>query len=127
MEKFPRRVIVAFVIIAGYLFAGTLFFHAVEGWRYLDSFYFTGVTLTTVGYGDFTPTHDLSKLGAVFFAFSGVGIIFYSIGILAQRYFEREEQRLEAIWRHSRGRVIAKEGLRKFNERGQRLFQRIRR
>jgi hypothetical protein len=34
---------------------GTWFYHTVEGWSWVDSFYFTMVTLATVGYGDFSP------------------------------------------------------------------------
>jgi hypothetical protein len=31
---------------------GTLFYHNVEGWRWLDALYFCVVTLVTIGYGD---------------------------------------------------------------------------
>ena len=30
-------------------------FMAIEGWSYLESWYYTVVTLTTVGFGDFVP------------------------------------------------------------------------
>jgi len=109
MDKWDKKIIVAVSIIAFYLIAGTVFFHLVEGWRVVDSFYFTGVTLSTVGYGDFTPTHDISKVVAVFFAFSGIGVIFYSIGIIGQKYFEREEERLQKIWEGTRTNLQRRE------------------
>ena len=105
MDKWDRKIIVALTLIASYLFLGTVFFHIVEGWRFVDSFYFTGVTLTTVGYGDFVPTHDIAKIAVVFLAFSGVGIIFYSISIIGQKYFENEEERLQKIWENTRART----------------------
>ena len=37
------------------LLVGTWVFHKVEGWGYLDSFYFSAISLATVGYSDFTP------------------------------------------------------------------------
>lgn len=37
------------------LFVGTLVNHRVEGWGYLDSFYFSAITLATVGYGILRP------------------------------------------------------------------------
>ena len=42
-------------LTASLLVVGTWVFHKVEGWSYLDSFYFSAISLATVGYGDFTP------------------------------------------------------------------------
>ena len=50
------------VIAAGVLFVGTVFYHHAESWSYVDSFYFSVTTLTTVGYGDLVPTTDVGKL-----------------------------------------------------------------
>lgn len=55
---------------------GTLFYHHVEGWRYLDALYFSVMTLTTVGFGDFVPQTDAGKLFTAVYVFLGVGIIF---------------------------------------------------
>jgi voltage-gated potassium channel len=57
------------------LAVGTLVFRSIEKWSWIDSFYFSAVSLTTVGYGDITPTTDKGKLFAVFYLFLGIGII----------------------------------------------------
>jgi len=57
------------------LIAGTVVYHYVEGWRWLDSLYFSVVTLTTVGLGDFAPKTDLGKLFTIFYIIVGIGII----------------------------------------------------
>lgn len=36
-----------------------------EGWRRFDSFYWSFITATTVGYGDLRPTKTLSRLLAI--------------------------------------------------------------
>ncbi|MCE2489747.1 MAG: two pore domain potassium channel family protein [Anaerolineae bacterium] len=54
---------------------GAAFYRAVEGWRWLDAFYFTVITLTTVGYGDLVPQSDAAKLFTMFYVFVGLGII----------------------------------------------------
>jgi len=58
------KFIVPVFILLGIIAVGTLSYHSMEKWRYLDSAYFTVATITTIGYGDFTPQTDavLSKL-----------------------------------------------------------------
>ena len=69
----------AFRYIAGLavlvLATGTVVYHYVEDWSWVDSFYFSAVALTTVGFGDFVPTTDASKIFTVFYIFSGISII----------------------------------------------------
>jgi len=63
------------VIAAGMILLGTVFYSNVEGWRAIDSLYFSVTTLTTVGYGDLTPQTDAGKLFTVFYILIGVGIL----------------------------------------------------
>jgi voltage-gated potassium channel len=53
---------------------GSLFYHMVEGLSFVDAVYFTAITLTTVGYGDFTPQTDAGKIFTAIYAFVGIGI-----------------------------------------------------
>ncbi len=55
---------------------GSVFYHFVEGWSWLDSVYFSVMTLTTVGYGDLTPQSDWSKLFTILYVLTGIGLIF---------------------------------------------------
>jgi voltage-gated potassium channel Kch len=56
--------------------AGSVFYHLVEGLSYVDSLYFTAVTLTTVGYGDFAPQTDAGKIFTSIYAFLGIALFF---------------------------------------------------
>ena len=57
------------------LATGTVVYHFIEDWSWVDSFYFSSVALTTVGFGDLTPSTDASKLFTVFYIFSGISLI----------------------------------------------------
>jgi hypothetical protein len=51
---------------------GAAIYHWLEGWSWLDSIYFVVVTLTTIGYGDLSPTTPLTKLITIFYGMNGV-------------------------------------------------------
>lgn len=80
--------LLSFLTIASFL-GGGIFYHIVEGWSWLDSIYFSIMTLTTVGYGDFVPTTAGSKVFTMFYVFIGVGIIFGFIHAVAKRALKR--------------------------------------
>ena len=44
----------------------------MEGWNLLDSLYFSVVTLTTIGYGDLSPSTAASKIFTIFYIFVGL-------------------------------------------------------
>lgn len=75
---------------------GTLSFHALEEeWTWIQSFYFTIVTLTTVGYGDLHPTTDDTRLFTAFFILLGVTIVVSSISFVGSGYLQRRTEHRE--------------------------------
>ena len=80
-EKSPMRLrfLILVVLILLLLVAGTFVYHIVEGWSYIDSLYFSAVSLATRGYGDLHPTQVSSKLFTVFYLFLGVALILYAL------------------------------------------------
>ncbi len=67
------------------LAAGTVFYSLVEGWQWIDSLYFSVVTLATVGFGDFSPATDAGKIFTILFILNGVGIIVAFLNFIAER------------------------------------------
>eukprot|EP00941_MAST-03F_sp_MAST-3F-sp1_P003968 g3968.t1 len=70
-DSFTRLNLAAFVL----LILGTLCFEYLEKeLSHLDAFYLSGITLTTVGYGDFSPTNEKSKIFMIVLSMFGLGI-----------------------------------------------------
>jgi voltage-gated potassium channel Kch len=84
-----RGLIYATLIV---LAAGTTFYRLVEGWRWLDSLYFSVITLTTVGFGDLAPQSDAGKLFTVFYILVGLGILCSFIALIAEQLRQPEPE-----------------------------------
>lgn len=54
--------------------AGTVFYRFVEDLSWIDSLYFSVITLTTVGYGDFSPDTNAGKVFTMVYVVVGIGI-----------------------------------------------------
>ena len=54
---------------------GTVVYRFTEDWSWVDSFYFCAIAVTTVGFGDLSPTTDGTKLFTVFYVFAGISLI----------------------------------------------------
>lgn len=57
------------------LLGGTLVYHWLEGWSYLDALYFCVISLATIGYGDLTPTTPTAKAFTIFYVINGIVIL----------------------------------------------------
>lgn len=97
--------IVALLAIA-LLVGGTIFFHYQEKWSWLNSFYFSTVTLATVGYGDFTPKTDLGKLVDIFYILGGIGIIVTFANLFVRRAGERAVERAKERKKEGKKQIL---------------------
>ncbi len=60
------------VLCIAMLASGTVFYTHVEGWNWVDALFFSAMTLSTVGVGDFSPATQLGKVFTVLYVFVGV-------------------------------------------------------
>jgi voltage-gated potassium channel len=93
-NKYIYRILLASALLT--LTIGTVFYHLVERWSWLDSYYFSVVTLTTVGYGDFAPHTAAGKFFTTFYLMFGIGIITafisYTVRRQGAKYSERHRK-----------------------------------
>ncbi|MEL6123004.1 MAG: potassium channel family protein [Bacteroidota bacterium] len=81
-ENYRELLITSSIVVA----IGTVIFHLIEGWEWIDALYFTVITLSTVGYGDFSPQTTAGKLVAIIYIILGVGIILNFIQVAFEHY-----------------------------------------
>lgn len=101
-ERAQRNLFIATLLT---VLSGTFFYHFVEKWTFLDSAYFSVITLATVGYGDLYPVTDAGKIFTMVYILMGVGILFGFINTL-YRHSNEEFNRI-------RDRILQKEEVKK--------------
>ena len=83
----------ALPVVAGALVvSGTLFYWRVEDWSIVESLYFSVVTLTTVGFGDFAPTSDGGQIFTIFYILTGIGVFVALLASVAQQYIAQKSE-----------------------------------
>ena len=81
-KEYRDLLLTTFIILV----IGTIFYHYIEGWNWLDAFYFSFITLTTIGFGDFAPATDAGKIFTIIYIIIGVGIILTFVNTVYQHY-----------------------------------------
>ena len=79
------------------LVSGGSFYSYIEGWSIIDSLYFCVMTMTTIGYGDFVPTTNASKLFTIIYSFLSIGVFVSLAASLAGAMMENRMNRYDRI------------------------------
>jgi voltage-gated potassium channel Kch len=87
-----RTVLIWMLVI---LLTGTIFYHRTEGWSWLDSLYFSVITLATIGYGDLVPTTDSSKIFTMAYILIGFSVFISFASMLTQERIKIHQARLD--------------------------------
>ena len=84
--------------------SGTVFFRIVEGWSWLDAYFFTVVTLSTVGYGSLVPATAVGKIGTTIFIILGLGVFAVAIQQFGLFALRKREEHVEELINQSENR-----------------------
>ena len=108
-KSFWLRAAYSFALIAAVVLIGTLAMHAIEGWSYLDSFYFTSFIATGQGPpSDLQPASNLGKVFSSLLAFVSVGTVITALlflfGPFLGRVLKAGEEKLEGMEREIEGK-----------------------
>ncbi len=96
-RSLARRALLSVILVGSVLLVGTVGFHLIEGYSYVNSFYFVSMLATAEGPAT-TPVTALGKVFAALIAFVSVGAVIFALGFLFGPFFarllHREEKRL---------------------------------
>lgn len=87
------RVLISLTILI--IAAGTIFFRLVEGWSWLDSYFFTVVTITTVGYGNLVPITAIGKIGTTILILLGIGVVAVALNAFGSELIANRSARID--------------------------------
>ena len=91
MRLLLRRFLPAFILAFQCLLLGPTIYPLTL----VDSFYFSAVTLATVGYGDIYPVSDMAKILCIAEIGSGIVVLVLSSGILISLWMQRGTEQRE--------------------------------
>jgi len=93
-----RKLWIAFIFYLAMLTGGAAVFNFLETdsygnkWGYFNSVYFCFVTLATIGYGDFHPKQDSSKIFFICYALLGLGFLTFFLQTMGKRFIKSLEK-----------------------------------
>ncbi len=88
MKAQTKNLILALILIFLVVSVGTLGYMRLENLSFLDSLYFTVVTISSVGYGDIQPSSPESRVFTIFLILVGLSLFFYLISVLVSNLVE---------------------------------------
>jgi voltage-gated potassium channel len=94
MDPIRFRLRIFLIVLLGVMIFGTLGFMVVEGISLSDAFYFSIVTIATVGYGDIHPATQGGKLLAVVLIVMGVGTFLGVVANATEMMLNRREKQI---------------------------------
>lgn len=102
--EFRALLILLMTLLAG----ATYFYWQVEGWSVIDSLYFSIMTMSTIGYGDFVPTTTFSKVFTIIFAILSIGIFVAVVSklvsiMLKQKQSSKQKRQQHKIQKSKQG------------------------
>ncbi|MHC4874318.1 MAG: potassium channel family protein, partial [Planctomycetota bacterium] len=104
MSQITRQAIIALTAILGVLLFGTCGYVLIEDWSFIDSFYMSVITVTTVGYGEINPLSEQGRMFTVVLILSGFGVVAMMASQLAQLVIEGDIKTM--LWKRKMGKRI---------------------
>ncbi|TNF53919.1 two pore domain potassium channel family protein [bacterium] len=94
MNSLGSRLRIFMIILLIIVVVGTAGFMITEGLSFADAFYFSIVTVTTVGYGDISPMSNSGKILSIFLILTGVGTFLGVVANATEMLLQKQEKNM---------------------------------
>lgn len=85
MKKiFQSKIYVAVLLLLAVFIAGVFGYKFISEYSWIDAFYMTVITITTVGFGEVVPLDDVDKLFTSLLILSSIFILAYAISVITE-------------------------------------------
>tara|TARA_B100000497_G_scaffold80580_1_gene89879 strand:+ start:391 stop:1398 length:1008 start_codon:yes stop_codon:yes gene_type:complete len=113
MKKiFHSKIYVAVLLLLAVFIAGVFGYKYISNYTWIDAFYMTVITITTVGFGEVVPLDDVDKLFTSFLILSSIFILAYAISVITEYMLSKNnignlrEKRIHKIIDNMKDHVI---------------------
>jgi voltage-gated potassium channel len=90
LRSFFSRIYLAIFFLCLVFFVGILGFHWIEGYQFVDAFYMTVITVSTVGLSMGKPLSEDGRLFTAFLIIFSISIYAYAISVLTSYFIDGE-------------------------------------
>jgi len=87
-ETIIKRVKKSILLIALVFLTGTLYYWLFEGLSFIESLFFTGITISTVGYGMPETLSNFGKIFTLILILAGLSVVLYSVSYITALLIE---------------------------------------
>ena len=81
---FQSKIYVAVLLLLAVFIAGVFGYKFISDYTWIDAFYMTVITITTVGFGEVVPLDDVDKLFTSILILSSIFILAYAISVITE-------------------------------------------
>lgn len=94
IKLFRSKIYLALVMVLGVLAIGILGYRYLSEYSWLDAFYMTVITVTTVGFSEVKPLDTVAKIFTVFLIIASVFIFAFAISVITEYILGRNSLQL---------------------------------
>lgn len=84
LKLLRSKIYLAILLLISLISAGVIGYKILSNYSWLDAFYMTVITITTVGFGEVSPLDDVSKIFTVFLILASIIILGYALSVITE-------------------------------------------